>query len=199
MSNFNEILARNTLFVKEHVGMFKAANNYDILDPETKEILLECREPNLGCFTKFFRFTGYKAMTPFDVVVSTKEGQQVVRVKRGTSIFRSKVQVFDENEQHLGTFKQTFRIGGGFRVLDPQGKIAFDLKGKWTTWEYSFNLGDKELGKITKKWAGLGKEMFTTADNYMLTIADDVPADHPVRKLIIAAAMSIDMVLKEKK
>lgn len=198
MSSINEILARNTFFVKEHVGMFKAANNYDVLDPATNEVLLECREPNLGCFAKFFRFTGYKTMTPFDIVVSSKEGEQLVRIKRGTSMFRSKVQVLDENDQHIGTLKQSFRIGGGFRVLDPQGKIAFDLKGKWTTWEFTFKLGDKELGKITKKWAGLGKELFTSADNYIINIQEDVPVDHPVRKLIIASAMSIDMVLKEK-
>lgn len=198
MSSINEILARNTFFVKEHVGMFKAANNFDVMDPATNEVLLECREPNLGCFTKFFRFTGYKTMTPFDIVVATKEGEQLVRIKRKSTMFRSKVQVLDENDQHIGTFKQSFRIGGGFRVLDPQGQIAFDLKGKWTTWEFSFKLGDKELGKITKKWAGLGKELFTSADNYIINIQEDVPVDHPVRKLIIASAMSIDMVLKEK-
>ena len=35
------------------------------------------------------------------------------------------------------------------------------------------------------------------ADNYMLQIADDVPADSPVRQLILAAVVCIDMVLKE--
>ena len=32
-------LNRNLLLVKEHVGMFKAANNYDIHDPDTGEII----------------------------------------------------------------------------------------------------------------------------------------------------------------
>ncbi len=49
----------------------------------------------------------------------------------------------------------------------------------------------------TKKWAGLGKEMFTSADNYVLEIADSVPLDDTIRKLILAAVMCIDMVLKE--
>ena len=30
----NELLNRNLYLVKEHVGMFKAANNYDIHDPK---------------------------------------------------------------------------------------------------------------------------------------------------------------------
>jgi uncharacterized protein YxjI len=50
---------------------------------------------------------------------------------------------------------------------------------------------------VTKKWAGLAKELFTTADNYVLKITDDIPADQPVRLLILAAVTCIDMVLKE--
>ena len=53
----NPILTRNQFFVKEHVGMFKAANSYDILDLESQQTLLECRELNLGFITKVFRFT----------------------------------------------------------------------------------------------------------------------------------------------
>ena len=50
---------------------------------------------------------------------------------------------------------------------------------------------------MTKKWAGLGKELFTSADNYILQISPQVPPGDTVRKLILAAVMCIDMVLKE--
>ncbi len=76
----SETINRNLFFVKEHVGMFKAANNYDILDPESQQIIMECREENLGIFTKIFRFhKDYKRMTPFNIVVRTPDGKQVVR------------------------------------------------------------------------------------------------------------------------
>ena len=32
----------NHFLVKEHVGMFKAANNYDIFDPNSGETILHC-------------------------------------------------------------------------------------------------------------------------------------------------------------
>ena len=35
---------RNVLLIKEHIGMFKAANNFDIFDPATGEPLPYCRE-----------------------------------------------------------------------------------------------------------------------------------------------------------
>jgi uncharacterized protein YxjI len=71
------------------------------------------------------------------------------------------------------------------------------LKGKWTSWEFTFMAGETQLAKVSKKWAGLGKELFTSADNYMLEISPDVPPDHPVRQLILGAVMCIDLVLKE--
>ena len=194
----HEVLNRNLFVVKEHVGMFKAANNYDVHDPEGGEILIECREENLGIFTKIFRFTDYKRMTPFDVQLRTPQGAPVLRIQRGISIFLSKVVVRDESGRELGTFKQKFfSIGGAFDIIDRNEQVVCSLKGKWTGWNFRFVHGDHELAHVSKKWSGLGKELFTTADNYVLEISEAVAKDSPVRQLIVAAVMTIDMVLKE--
>ena len=194
----HQALERDLFLVKEHVGMFKAANNYDILDPETGQPILYCREPNLGMFTKIFRFTDYKRMTPFEIQIQDLNGRPIITIKRGISLFVSKVEVFDDSNEKIGSFKQKlFSLGGAFTVLSPSEEPLCQLKGKWTSWEFRFLAGDNELGKVTKKWAGLGKELFTSADNYVLQISEDVPPDQPVRQLIMAAVLCIDMVLKE--
>lgn len=192
------VLDKNVFLVKEHVGMFKAANNYDIHDPDNGEIIMECREDNLGIFTKMLRFTDYKRMTPFDIQIRTPQGAQVIRVKRGVSIFLSKVAVHDENDEVIGGFKQKFfSVGGAFNIFDTDDNMVCQLKGKWTGWDFRFLAGEEELAHVTKKWAGIGKEFFTTADNYVITVSPSVPPGSPVRKLILAAVMCIDMVLKE--
>lgn len=188
----------NQLLVKEHVGLFKAASNYDIYDLSTGEKLLECREPNLGVFTKMLRFTDYKRNTPFDIEITDLKGDQVVRVKRGVTILVSNVQVHDENDEPIGGFKQkVFSIGGAFSVHDESGREVCQLTGKWTGWDFQFKAQGVQLARVTKKWVGMGKEFFTSADNYVLEISDAVPPDSPTRKLILAAVMCIDMVLKE--
>jgi uncharacterized protein YxjI len=191
-------LQRNMFFVKEHAGVFKAANSYDVLDPQTGQIVLLCREHDLGFFTRLLRFTDYKRMTPFDVRIKTPEGTTLVRVTRGVSLFLSHVKVMDEHDRVVGGFKQKFfSIGGRFTVLDAQDQPVCTLQGNWTGWDFKFVSGGTVLAQVSKKWAGLGKELFTSADNYMLTISDSVRPDDPRRLLLLAAVMSIDMVLKE--
>ena len=171
-----DVLNANLFLVKEHVGMFKAANNFDIYDPQSGRIILLCREPNLGMFTKLLRFTDYKRMTPFDVRIATPEGAPVITVKRGISLFLSRVKVYDENDVLIGEFKQKlFSIGGAFKVLDANGIEVCQLKGKWTGWDFRFIMNNMELAHVTKKWAGIGKELFTSADNYVLEISENVP------------------------
>ena len=194
----NELLSKNIYLVKEHLGILKAANNYDIYDPDTGTIILECREERLGPLTKILRFTEYKRMTPFDIQIRTPDGQQILRITRGISLFLSNVQVLDENDHFIGGFKQKFfSIGGAFSVLDATETPLCQLRGKWTGWDFRFMSGEYELAHVTKKWEGIGKEFFTSADNYILQISESVPADSMVRQLILAAVMCVDMVLKE--
>jgi uncharacterized protein YxjI len=195
----NPVLNRNLFFVKEHVGLFKAANSFDIFDGQNQQLVMQCREENLGFFTKMFRFTDYKRMTPFDIDIKTVTGEKIVTVKRGVSFFLSTVQVLDESGTVIGKFKQKFfSIGGKFEVLDAHDKPLCMLKGKWTSWDFKFVASDnREFATVTKKWAGLGKEFFTSADNYVLQVSQDVPENHPLRMLILAAVMCIDLVLKE--
>jgi uncharacterized protein YxjI len=195
----NPTLNKNLFFVKEHVGFFKAASNFDIYDPQTQQVMMECREERLGFFTKMFRFSDYKRMTPFEIDIKTPAGERLITVKRGVSFFLSTVEVLDEQNRLIGKFKQKFfSIGGKFQVLDASERPLCMLKGKWTSWDFNFVSDDgKVFATVTKKWSGFGKEFFTSADNYVLEISKEVPENHPLRQLILAAVMCIDFVLKE--
>jgi uncharacterized protein YxjI len=194
----NAIFNKNLFLIKEQVGMFKASNKYDVYDAETNQLLLQSTEPNLGFFTKMFRFTDYKRMTPFNVVITTTEGKPLLTIKRGVTFFRSDVEVSDENGKIIGYFNQKFwSFGGKFEIIDANQKPVCTLQGKWTGWDFKFVNNNKELAHVSKKWAGMGKEFFTSADNYVLSINENIAADSVERQLIFASIMVIDMVLKE--
>jgi uncharacterized protein YxjI len=193
-----DVLNRDVFVIKEHVGLLKASSNYDIYDPQSGEVILHCREPQIGLLTKLLRFTKYKRMTPFDVRITTPVGEPLLAVHRGVSLFLSHVRVNDEDGQPLGGFQQKlFSLGGAFVVVDAGNQPICELKGKWTGWDFRFVSGSEELARVSKKWTGIGKELFTSADTYVLEINPDVPPSSAVRMLIVAAVMTIDLVLKE--
>lgn len=198
-SRTGTILDQNLFLVKEHVGMFKAGNAFDIFDPQTGRMVLEGREPSLGWVTKIFRFTKYKRHTPFRLEIGDPARTVQIVVRRGVSFFMSKVTVEDGAGRTLGLFQQkVFSIGGSFRLMDSTGQEIAQLKGKWTGWDFHLVRGERQLAHITKKWAGLGKELFTSADNYVIEIDEaNVPPGDPLRPIILAAAACIDLVLKE--
>ena len=51
------------------------------------------------------------------------------------------------------------------------------------------------MGRITKKWSGILREGFTTADRYLLHITGDVTG--PLRTLMVASAAGVDTALKQ--
>jgi uncharacterized protein YxjI len=106
--------------------------------------------------------------------------------------------VLDENNMLVGRFRQRLlSLGGKFLVMDVNDNLICTLKGKWTGWNFKFIKDNVEFAQVSKKWSGLGKELFTSADNYMLQIDERTPENNSIRLLILAAVMCIDLVLKE--
>jgi hypothetical protein len=84
-------------------------------------------------------------------------------------------------------------------VYDTLNNPVAEVKGDWKGWNFRFlDAGGNELGVVTKKWAGFGKELFTSADNYVISLSDHAPKERNVAALLLAAGLAIDIVYKEK-
>lgn len=199
IKNMNPLLQQNLFLIKEHIGMFKAANNFDVYNPETGEQMMTCREEKLGFFTKMFRFTKFKIMTPFHVEIKDLSGAPVISITRKSSLWGfSLVNILDENGNNVGSMKRKFRLGGAkLELNDVNGQNLCTLKGNLIGWDFKISRENQELASISKKWAGIGKELFTSADNYILSINEDVSGNDPSRMHMLAAVLCIDFLLKE--
>src|SRR2546427_7339398 len=124
------VLDKNLFLVKEHIGLLQAANNYDIYDPVTGKLILEAREPRLGVLTRVLRFSNFKRQTPFHVEIREPNGTLHAVARRGVSFFLSNVRVEDGDGRLLGFLRQRFfSVGGGFRLLSPDGTELARLNG----------------------------------------------------------------------
>ena len=190
------ILDYRRVFVRERVALVKLTDTYDLLDPESKAVIGIAWE-NVSGWIKFFRLLINKSLLPTRVDIAVAEKQPpVLTIKRNVGFLRKKVTVFDGNGVQLGFFKsKIFSIGGGFLVYSPDGQQFADVKGDWKGWNFKFlDMAGQEMGLVTKKWAGLGKELFTSADNYIVEIKEGTANN----ALLLAAAIAIDTVFKEK-
>ncbi len=83
-------------------------------------------------------------------------------------------------------------------MYDAAGLEIGEVKGDWKGW--NFRLVDshgQELGVITKKWAGIGRELFTNADQYVISLGEHAVTGPDRAALLLAAALAIDIVFKE--
>lgn len=193
---------RTLFFIKEHVGMLKLKSQYDIIDPNTKEILGEAIEYP-GGFFQVLRLIINKRNLPTSVLVKDFiSNQQGMRLEKSWGFFNFKVTVFDAEDQMIGYFKnKAFSFSGGFKVFDETDSLIAEVKGNWKTREYQLvNPNGEPMGMVTKKWAGFGKELFTTADNYMISIDESAAKNNKEEygMLLLAASLAYDLVYTER-
>jgi uncharacterized protein YxjI len=194
------MLTRKQYFIREHAGLLKLSDVYDILDPESKIKIGEARE-EIGTVVKLLRLLINKSLMPTRIGVyqgaDESSRKLVFSLRRGVALMRPKVDVIDATGTSVGYLQsKAFSLGGAFRVFTADGTEVALVKGDWKGWNFKFMSGETELGVVTKKWAGLGKELFTSADNYMISIHGD--ANPTMSLLLIASGLAIDTVLKEK-
>lgn len=195
------LLERTTFFVKERVALLKLTDTYDILDPVTQQQIGIAREEP-PAWAKWLRLLVNKQMLPTAVNIYETEGQPpVASIHRSFTFVRSKVRVVGPGGQALGYFKSKFfSLGGGFHVFDNADHKVAEVKGNWKGWDFKFlNPSGREIGSVTKKWAGLGKELFTSADNYIIALSDLSGTSPEISALLLAAGLAIDIVFKESK
>ena len=191
---------RRSYAVKEHVGVFKLTDKYDIFDGETGT-KLGCAVEEIGTLKMLLRLVVNKQLLPTTVEIrETDDGPAVLSIHRGFSFLRPTIEVHDGSGQMIGSFKsKLFTIGGGFYVYDASGNQSAEVKGNWKGFTFQFLASDgRELGTVTKKWGGMMKEMFTSADSYHIQLADDIPTQSAMAALLLAAGLAIDIVFKER-
>src|SRR5215216_2815373 len=115
------MLNRKQYFVREHAGLLKLSDVYDILDPDTKVKIGEAREEISG-LVKFLRLLINKSLMPTRIGVyegaDESSRKLLFSIRRGVALLRPKVEVTDAAGTSVGYFRsKVFSLGGAFRVF----------------------------------------------------------------------------------
>ena len=188
------MLERTMFVVKEKGKLFSSRHSYEILDDAGK--VIGTAEQKTGGLAKLVGAVMGDPATQIDF--REKPDDALVFTVRRSGLFFKKVQVFDAQNAVLGTYKaKKFSLSGGFHVYDKDGKHVCEIRGKLMKSEYTFYTpdGKTEMGKVSKKWGGAMRALFTSANMYGVQIAPEFAEQPTVKMLILGAAVAIHALM----
>lgn len=191
------LLNRTTFFIRERVAFMKLTDAYDILDPVSGAAIgLAKEEPKAA----WVRLLINKALLPTTVVVYEADGKTVaLRIEKPFTFWRTRLRVYDRSGRFLGLLRnKLFSFKRELIVEDAQERQVGGFSGKWLSWTRELVDGSGQvIGTMDKKWAGLAKEFFTSADNYQLTLAPGSASQPDQVALLLAACLGYDLIFTE--
>lgn len=193
------MLESRRFLVKERVHLLRTQRIYDISDADTQETLGQAKE-KISPFVVAASMVVNRNLFPTTIEVrEAPDDALLFGIYRGLSLFRPKVEIRDAQGETVGYFKtKLFSVRAGFTVYDAKDKKFADVSGNLIGFEYRVSNpeGDFQMGKVTKKWGGVAKELFTSADTYLVEVDAELD-DNPLAKmLVLSAALATDIIFK---
>jgi uncharacterized protein YxjI len=194
----SELLGRNTFVISQKPKFVEMTNEYEILDEEGAPLGI-IRQEGQSKARKLLRLvTSVDQFLTHRLVVYDAGDEKVLELVRPAKVFKSTVEVLDGQGARVGKIVQENIVGKKhFRLEDAQEQTLGSIDAEnWRAWDFAIHdMSGNEVARITKKWAGILREGFTTADTYLLHISGTVsPA---LRAVIVASAAGIDTALKQ--
>ena len=185
------------LVVNQKVKLIELNNQYSVFDSSGKQIA-SVNQVGQSTAKKLLRlFSSLDQFLTHKLEISDMKGQVLLRLTRPAKVFKSTVIVSDGTDREVGRIVQENMIGKiNFSLQVGQQQIGAIKGENWRAWNFRIeDASGTEVARITKKFEGIAKTLFTTADNYVLNIHR--PLEQPLISLVVAAALSIDTALKQ--
>jgi hypothetical protein len=125
------------------------------------------------------------------LAVRTPAGEPVLTLIRQDTDDDWLAALSDPEGQPIGKIRIEFSRRH-YTLLDPDGEVVGQAVGDLGASKFSVNGVDGErFAQIRKTWAGLGKELLTTADHYTVTFTG--PVSPSIRTMIVMVPIVLDM------
>lgn len=192
-----DILNRNLFFIKNAVkrSEAKTADKLDVYDPDSRQLLLECREPDIGVLTKIARLVGgrHDVGTAFNLVASIPgSNEQALRIARGSATLTfggPVVKISDHGDSLLGKLKKKHLALGTKFTFSPEKlgeSFILQIKGG------EIFCDDRRVAGISK-W---NSEFFQANKfDYAFSISQEVPANSQIRQVLLAVAFAKQRII----
>jgi len=203
--NTSMVLVRQQIEMLEAFTGFDTNNRYEVLDMAGRRIYLAAEQS--FCCVRWC----YGVRRPWTIIVLNNQGGMCLRIKKKcTCCFClccgcccNEIQIHTATDIYLGKVTQDCCecCCPHFTVWDGEGNKALTIKGPCnccmccTVKFHVKDLEGNEVGLIQKKWGGVIKEAFTTADTFGVTFP--MHMDPRLKTLLLGSVLLIDFMYFE--
>lgn len=215
LTSVDQLLVKQQVEILEMMTGWESANKYKILNSQGQQVYFAAEESDL-CMRQCCG-----PQRGFTIHITDNMGQEVIRVGRefkccagcpwcaGFDCCAHEIAIEAPVGNVVGYVKQECSSWvPRYVILDADHNEILRIKGPCCicqgiccTWDQEFPVfspdEQHEVGKISKQWTGLVKEMFTDADNFGVSFPADL--DVRVKATLIGAVFLIDFMFFEQK
>jgi uncharacterized protein YxjI len=184
------------LLVSQKTKLIELTNEYAVFDGQGQQIgaVVEVGQSTLK---KAFRFLSeLDQYLTHRLEVRDATGPILV-LTRPAKIVKSRVVVSRPDGAPVGEIVQANVFGKIRFDLVANGQVVGAIQAEnWRAWNFAVtDAAGTEVARITKKWEGLARTLFTTADRYVVLVHYRLP--EPLASMVIASALTVDTALKQ--
>ncbi|CAG0917882.1 unnamed protein product [Notodromas monacha] len=206
LTHVDQLLIHQKIELLEAFTGFETANKYTIKNTLGQKVYYAAEKSD--CCTR--NICG--PIRPFDMKIYDLNKQEVLIFNRPLRCDSclcfcclQKMDVYASPGDFLGSIEQTWSIiHPRYVIKDAAGNPVLKMAGPCCTWSlcgdvefeiFSESTGES-VGKISKQWSGLAKEMFTDADNFGISFPLDL--DVRMKAVLLGAVFLIDFMFFEQ-
>jgi uncharacterized protein YxjI len=184
------------LLVSQKTKLIELTNEYAVMDGQGQQIgaVVQVGQSTLKKAARLF--SNFDQFLTHRLEVRDVTGPILV-LTRPAKIVKSRVLVTRPDGTPVGEIVQANVFGKIRFDLVSGGQLVGAIQAEnWRAWDFAIiDATGTEVARITKKWEGLARTLFTTADRYVVLVHFRLP--EPLASLVIASALTVDTALKQ--
>ncbi len=184
------------LLVTQKTKLIELTNEYAVLDGQGQQIgaVVQVGQSSLKKAVRLV--SNFDQFLTHRLEVRDARGPVLV-LTRPAKVVRSRLVVQRPDGAPVGEIVQANVFGRIRFDLLANGALVGAMQAEnWRAWDFAItDAAGVEVARITKKWEGLARTLFTTADRYVVLVHYRLP--DPLASLVIASALTVDTALKQ--
>jgi hypothetical protein len=203
LANCREVIVKQRVEKREIFYGYECSNRYVFIDPDSGEEMGGADESS-GGFGGFLCRAFLGPARPLGLAITDPAQGVWMEARRPFSplgFVKPPTLTVNWNHGMLGTvtriwplvLRRRYRVS----VANDFGSDLIVDGSLFKPWTFPILKNGRSAGFIQKKWSGVGRELFTDADNFLVRF-DDPDLDVGERRLLVAAALAIDYDFFEK-